>query len=358
MKQITLKLLTIALAIILCFCCFTACNTEKGSDNNHASPTDNYATNDNTGESIDANTDPTVQSKEDDKNEQEAASKTESKNDVQNDINTQDHNNDNQNTTSQPTVCQHNQTKVVNKKLATCTEAGYSGDTYCKSCNTLVKKGSKTAAIGHKNTEVRNKKNATTTTAGYTGDTYCKDCGVKISSGKTIPKVENNSGKTEYILPNGEHVWLNSYDEVMDYTMKKYTKYVNHPYSDIEKEILRLCNIERAKAGVQPLEWYEDAYYFTQIRAKEQIEYPYHTRPNGKDWSTVYRDAGVHLLGTFSENLFYTSLTTDNMAERIVGAWMNSPGHKRNILDQEVNRIAISVIKDGDAWYAVQNFFR
>ncbi|MCQ2534704.1 MAG: DUF4214 domain-containing protein [Clostridia bacterium] len=39
----------------------------------------------------------------------------------------------------------------------------------------------------HANTEIKNKKDATTTVAGYTGDTYCKDCGELISSGAAIP---------------------------------------------------------------------------------------------------------------------------------------------------------------------------
>ncbi|MCQ2534701.1 MAG: DUF4214 domain-containing protein [Clostridia bacterium] len=39
----------------------------------------------------------------------------------------------------------------------------------------------------HLNTEIKNKKDATTTSTGYTGDTYCKDCGELVSSGAAIP---------------------------------------------------------------------------------------------------------------------------------------------------------------------------
>lgn len=42
----------------------------------------------------------------------------------------------------------------------------------------------------HSNIEVRNKKDATTSSEGYTGDTYCKDCGKLISSGSSIPKIK------------------------------------------------------------------------------------------------------------------------------------------------------------------------
>ena len=47
----------------------------------------------------------------------------------------------------------------------------------------------------HENTELRNAKEATCTEPGYTGDTYCKDCGEKIGTGTAIPA----NGHTEVI---------------------------------------------------------------------------------------------------------------------------------------------------------------
>ncbi len=52
-------------------------------------------------------------------------------------------------------------------------------------------------ACTHENTEVRDAKPATCTESGYTGDTYCKDCNEKIADGKTIPA----KGHTEVIDP-------------------------------------------------------------------------------------------------------------------------------------------------------------
>jgi hypothetical protein len=48
----------------------------------------------------------------------------------------------------------------------------------------------------HANTEVRDAKEATCTEEGYTGDTYCTDCGEKISEGESIPKVDPENPKT------------------------------------------------------------------------------------------------------------------------------------------------------------------
>ncbi len=43
-------------------------------------------------------------------------------------------------------------------------------------------------------TEVRGSVEATTSAAGYTGDTYCKGCNTKLADGNTIPKKEDNTG--------------------------------------------------------------------------------------------------------------------------------------------------------------------
>ncbi|MDD6638185.1 MAG: leucine-rich repeat domain-containing protein [Lachnospiraceae bacterium] len=45
----------------------------------------------------------------------------------------------------------------------------------------------KNSGCEHTHTEIRNVKAATCTETGYTGDTYCKDCGVKTKSGTVLP---------------------------------------------------------------------------------------------------------------------------------------------------------------------------
>ena len=47
----------------------------------------------------------------------------------------------------------------------------------------------------HKNTEVRNAKAATCTEKGYTGDTYCLSCGKKIADGEEIPELNHKWGE-------------------------------------------------------------------------------------------------------------------------------------------------------------------
>ena len=76
----------------------------------------------------------------------------------------------------------HEYTSKV-KKAATCTEDGIMLYT-CKDNDDSYEKV--IPATGHQNTELRNVKSATCASEGYTGDTYCKDCNTKLSTGKTI----------------------------------------------------------------------------------------------------------------------------------------------------------------------------
>ena len=83
-------------------------------------------------------------------------------------------------------ACKHTNTVIRDTKTATCTEEGYTGDTYCTDCGEMTVRGETVPATGHRNTEVRDAEAATCTEAGYTGDTYCTDCNTKIADGAVI----------------------------------------------------------------------------------------------------------------------------------------------------------------------------
>jgi len=78
--------------------------------------------------------------------------------------------------------------QVVGAVEATCTEAGYTGDTVCKFCGDVIAKGEKVEALGHKASEERKDvKAATATEDGYTGDVVCAVCGEVMEKGEVIP---------------------------------------------------------------------------------------------------------------------------------------------------------------------------
>lgn len=70
----------------------------------------------------------------------------------------------------------HVNTITINKKEATCTEEGYTGDLYCKDCKTTIQTGSSIPAKGHKWGQWTTTKKATCTEAGI--ETHeCRKCG-------------------------------------------------------------------------------------------------------------------------------------------------------------------------------------
>ena len=93
--------------------------------------------------------------------------------------------------------CHHISTVVKNVKEATCTEAGYTGDTYCNDCKKVVAYGEKTAAKGHTySSEWTIDKEATITEEGQKSH-HCLDCDA-ITDVTVIDKISSNdNNKTE-----------------------------------------------------------------------------------------------------------------------------------------------------------------
>ena len=108
--------------------------------------------------------------------------------------------------------CTHTDTTItVDMKAATCTEDGYSGDTYCTKCGQTIAKGHTLTKLGHTES-TKDVIAATCTTAGYTGDTYCTRCNENTKTGSTIDAlghsytgsiVSNNNGVHKTLCANG-----------------------------------------------------------------------------------------------------------------------------------------------------------
>ena len=80
----------------------------------------------------------------------------------------------------------HTETNACSGGIATCQNSAI-----CSVCNTAY--GAKDMTNHTGGTEVRDSVEATTSTEGYTGDTYCKGCNTKLADGKTIPKKDSGS---------------------------------------------------------------------------------------------------------------------------------------------------------------------
>ena len=113
--------------------------------------------------------------------------------------------------------------------------------------------------------------------------------------------------------------------------------------------ILSLVNSERAKFGLAPLKTREDLWSCVgMVRAREVGKYFSHTRPDGRDCWSAYSDAGFSYWGA-AENIAY-GYTTESS---VMSAWMNSAGHRANILNASLTTLATGLF-NGRYWS--QNF--
>lgn len=93
--------------------------------------------------------------------------------------------------------------------------------------------------------------------------------------------------------------------------------------------------------------------------SRDMAEHGYfdHTDSEGRTVSERYDVRGVGCAG--GENLFRysgTSIGPEALAERAVTAWMNSPGHRENVLRRRFDREGVGVVYGTGSVYVTQNF--
>lgn len=122
--------------------------------------------------------------------------------------------------------------------------------------------------------------------------------------------------------------------------------------SAFAQEVIRLINEERTKLSLPALNSNTLLQESAQIRAQELEEEFSHTRPDGSDPSDLLAEKQIPY-GTMGENIAHGQKTP----EEVVKDWMNSQGHKENILSQNFKYIGVGSFKASDgSIYWVQLF--
>lgn len=121
------------------------------------------------------------------------------------------------------------------------------------------------------------------------------------------------------------------------------------PAKTPQMQVIDLVNAERAKAGLAPLKYDPSTQNVADERAREQVQRFGHTRPDGSSCWTAYSGP----LFFCGENAAYNGSPS---AQGVVNQWMNSPGHRANILGN-FKYISVGMYKSGSRYYWVQCFF-
>ena len=117
-------------------------------------------------------------------------------------------------------------------------------------------------------------------------------------------------------------------------------------------EVFRLTNTERVNAGLEPLSMMSSLTQTAVVRANEIIQSFSHTRPDGRDCFTAFSENNVTYIRA-GENIAMGQRTPSE----VVRAWMDSAGHRENIMNDEFGHLGVGVALDNSGrLYWSQNF--
>lgn len=129
------------------------------------------------------------------------------------------------------------------------------------------------------------------------------------------------------------------------------TSYDSEQLQDYAYQIAAIVNRERAANGLKLLKYSDTLSDAAIVRVNEIQTYFSHTRPNGTSCFTAVTDMGVRYR-YIGENIAYGQ----NSPEDVMNAWMNSSGHRANILSENFDYIGIGVTYRNGTYYWSQFF--
>jgi uncharacterized protein YkwD len=147
----------------------------------------------------------------------------------------------------------------------------------------------------------------------------------------------------------------------------------------IEQAVFRLTNGERARYGLPALAWDDALAAVARDHSSDMARNGFfsHTNPAGEDPTARAErhgyptrkplGSGAYQIG-IAENiakmptgnvvgLGYVAPDAESVAQALVQSWMDSPGHRENILSDTPDRIGVGVAFDGTYYLATQNFW-
>lgn len=127
---------------------------------------------------------------------------------------------------------------------------------------------------------------------------------------------------------------------------------INIPTTDssvvvYEKEVVRLVNQERAKNGLSSLTYDWELSRVARYKSQDMKDNNYfsHTSPTYGSPFQMMKNFGI-TYKTAGENIARGYKTP----ESVVNGWMNSSGHRANILNSSFTKIGVGYVKDGHYW--------
>ena len=121
--------------------------------------------------------------------------------------------------------------------------------------------------------------------------------------------------------------------------------------SSFAAQVVSLVNAERAKNGLSALKVDNRVTAAAQTRVGELKSSFSHSRPDGRSCFTALTEAGASYRGA-GENIAYGQTSP----QAVMNAWMNSSGHRANILSNKYTTIGVGYTMIGGVPYWTQMF--
>ncbi len=140
------------------------------------------------------------------------------------------------------------------------------------------------------------------------------------------------------------------------YVGQKITIPEGAPLKTIEDEVLRLVNVQRINNGLPSLTYNWEAARVARIKSQDMIDKKYfaHYSPTYGSPFQMLESYGLRFSAA-AENIAYGQRS----AADVMNAWMNSPGHRANILSRSVTHIGVGAAKTANGTlYFTQLFYK
>lgn len=131
----------------------------------------------------------------------------------------------------------------------------------------------------------------------------------------------------------------------------KAVSYDSSQIAEYAEQVAVLVNKERIAYGLQPVKVSPLLSEAANIRASELKANFSHTRPNGTSCFTAMSELGIQYRSA-AENIAYGQKNP----ESVMNAWMNSSGHRANILNEKMEYIGVGVFYQDGVYYWSQFF--
>ncbi|WP_409978355.1 SafA/ExsA family spore coat assembly protein [Anoxybacteroides tepidamans] len=177
----------------------------------------------------------------------------------------------------------------------------------------------------------------------------------------SVPLNVYGQGTTTYVVQPGDSLWKIAVryqvglSEIIEANPQFSNPHLIYPgqkvyvpilddVKQIENEVVRLTNQQRAKYGLPPLQidWQlarVARYKSADMRNKNYFS---HQSPTYGSPFTMIKNFGISYR-TAAENIAAGQQTP----QEVINAWMNSPGHRANILNKDFTHIGVGYAKGG-----------